>query len=212
MFKVKHWMIISRATLLIDLLKARWPQEFLVTLVSLSPENTDYQFDDSQLSIVVMDLSSIDVQDAYKIQQKIEKSHRAIRVVYIHFPTQVDARFLIQKSSTAGVFYSDASLDRVGSGLNQIVAGRTIIPHELVEAKKSIKKMLSNLAEDLTLREREVLQALRLGLSNIDISEQLFVSESTVKTHLYHSFKKIGVSSRGEAIAWAQINLYEVNQ
>lgn len=204
-------MIISRSTLLIDLLKTRWPQEFLITLVSLSPENKDYQFDDSQLSIVVIDLSSIDVQDAYKIQQQIEKSLRSIRVVFIHFPTQVDARFLIQKSITAGVFFSNASLEKVGSGLNEIVAGKTVIPFELEQVKKPTKTLLS-LSEELTIREREVLKALRLGLTNIDIAEQLFVSESTVKTHLYHSFRKIGVSSRGEAIAWAQANLHEVKQ
>ncbi|WP_299494301.1 response regulator transcription factor [uncultured Shewanella sp.] len=211
MFKVKHWMIISRSTLLIDLLKTRWPQEFIITLESLSPENKDYHFDDSKLSIVVIDLSSIDVQDAYKLQQQIDRSQRSIRVVFIHFPLQVDARFLIQKSITAGVFYNDASLEKIGSGLNEIVAGKTILPLELEQQKKPIKTLF-NVSEELTIREREVLKALRLGLTNIDIAEQLFVSESTVKTHLYHSFRKIGVSSRGEAIAWAQANLHDVKQ
>ncbi|WP_298769552.1 response regulator transcription factor [uncultured Shewanella sp.] len=211
MLKVKHWMIISRSTLLIDLLKTRWPEEFLITLTSLSPEDKDYRFDDSKLSIVVIDLSSIDVQDAYKLQQKIDRSQRAIRVVFLHFPSQVDTRFLIQKSITAGVFYCDASLDKIGSGLNEIAAGKTVLPFELEQQRKPVKT-LSNLSEELTIREREVLKALRLGLTNIDIAEQLFVSESTVKTHLYHSFRKIGVSSRGEAIAWAQANLHEVKQ
>lgn len=211
MFKVKHWMIISRSTLLIDLLKTRWPEEFLITLISLSPENKDYRFDDSELSIVVIDLSSIDVQDAYKLQQQIDRSQRSIRVVFIHFPLQIDARFLIQKSITAGVFYSDASLEKIGSGLNEIIVGKTVLPLELEQQRKPVKT-LSSLSEELTIREREVLKALRLGLTNIDIAEQLFVSESTVKTHLYHSFRKIGVSSRGEAIAWAQANLHEVNQ
>ncbi|WP_299004587.1 response regulator transcription factor [uncultured Shewanella sp.] len=211
MFKIKHWMIISRSTLLIDLLKTRWPEEFLITLISLSPENKDYRFDDSKLSIVVIDLSTIDVQDAYKLQQQIDRSQRSIRVVFIHFPLQIDARFLIQKSVTAGVFYSDASLEKIGAGLNEIVVGKTVLPLELEQQKQPVKA-LSNLSEELTIREREVLKALRLGLTNIDIAEQLFVSESTVKTHLYHSFRKIGVSSRGEAIAWAQANLHEVNQ
>ena len=66
--------------------------------------------------------------------------------------------------------------------------------------------------DNLTIREREVLQALLTGCTNIDIANQLFVSESTIKTHLYRVFRKIGVSSRGQAIAWAQTHLHEVQQ
>ena len=64
--------------------------------------------------------------------------------------------------------------------------------------------------EPLTIREREVLQALLTGSTNLDIANQLFVSESTIKTHLYRVFRKIGVSSRGQAIAWAQTHLHDV--
>ena len=64
--------------------------------------------------------------------------------------------------------------------------------------------------EQLTIREREVLQTLLTGSTNLDIANQLFVSESTIKTHLYRAFRKIGVSSRGQAIAWAQTHMHEV--
>ena len=54
----------------------------------------------------------------------------------------------------------------------------------------------------LTFREKEILNKLRIGASNIEIARSLFISESTVKTHLYHLFKKISVNIRTLAVSW----------
>jgi len=51
----------------------------------------------------------------------------------------------------------------------------------------------------LTRSEREVLSLVAQGLRNREVANQLFVSVNTVKTHLQHIFKKLGVSNRREA-------------
>ncbi len=48
-------------------------------------------------------------------------------------------------------------------------------------------------------REKQVLELLLAGLTNGEIAVRLFLSESTVKSHLASSFRKLGVSSRAEA-------------
>ncbi len=53
--------------------------------------------------------------------------------------------------------------------------------------------------EALTRREREVLQLAADGYSNKEISNELFISEVTVKVHLRHIYKKLGVRNRTEA-------------
>jgi DNA-binding NarL/FixJ family response regulator len=53
--------------------------------------------------------------------------------------------------------------------------------------------------EELTPREQEVLGLLQQGLSNREISQTLWISESTVKVHIRHVFEKLGVRSRTEA-------------
>jgi DNA-binding NarL/FixJ family response regulator len=53
---------------------------------------------------------------------------------------------------------------------------------------------------DLTHREVEILKALASGLSNLSISEKLFLSEKTVKTHTHHIFRKMGVKTRTQAV------------
>lgn len=208
MFKVINWVVVSRSQLLTDLLDTRWPQEFLVKLAKVSPEQVEATMNESNYSLVVIDLSSVDVQRAYQIQKQIEKRHTA-RVVFLHYPQQIDARFLISPI-TAAVFLSDASLEEVGKSLSSVLRGQTIIPQQLLSS--ATDDDYADGADNLTVREREVLQALLTGSTNIDIANQLFVSESTIKTHLYRVFRKIGVSSRGQAIAWAQTHLHEVQQ
>jgi DNA-binding NarL/FixJ family response regulator len=55
--------------------------------------------------------------------------------------------------------------------------------------------------EDLTVREQEVLQHILAGESNREIARSLFISESTVKTHVRNIFSKYEVSSRTELIS-----------
>ncbi|BCJ59174.1 response regulator [Micromonospora endophytica] len=56
----------------------------------------------------------------------------------------------------------------------------------------------------LSAREREVLILLAQGLSNAEISRSLFVSEGTVKTHVYRVFAKLGCENRVQAAMFAQ--------
>jgi NarL family two-component system response regulator LiaR len=53
---------------------------------------------------------------------------------------------------------------------------------------------------NLSKREVEILQALASGLSNFAISEKLFLSEKTVKTHNSHIFSKMQVKNRTQAV------------
>lgn len=72
------------------------------------------------------------------------------------------------------------------------VSGAVPMPEEVSEAR---------LLEPLSERERQVLELLYGGLSNKEIAQRLFVSANTVKTHIRNLYAKIGVGTRGQAIA-----------
>ncbi len=59
------------------------------------------------------------------------------------------------------------------------------------------------LLEDLTDRERDVLQQLTYGYRNDQIAQNLFISEGTVKTHVHRILQKMGVDDRTQAVALA---------
>jgi len=60
----------------------------------------------------------------------------------------------------------------------------------------------------LSIREREILNLLARGLTNLDIGRELFISEKTVRNHVTRIFEKLGVHSRAHAIVLAKDNGY----
>lgn len=62
--------------------------------------------------------------------------------------------------------------------------------------------------EDLTPREREVLELVGEGLANKQIARRLAIKEKTVKAHLSSVFQRIGVSDRTSAALWAERHLH----
>lgn len=56
----------------------------------------------------------------------------------------------------------------------------------------------------LTVREQEIIRYLMTGASNTEIADSLFVSEHTIKSHLYNVFKKLNVKNRLQAVSWAK--------
>jgi LuxR family maltose regulon positive regulatory protein len=59
-------------------------------------------------------------------------------------------------------------------------------------------------ANELTMREQEILQLMSLGYTNRKIAEKLYVSVNTVKTHASHLFDKLGASNRVDALMRAR--------
>jgi DNA-binding NarL/FixJ family response regulator len=52
----------------------------------------------------------------------------------------------------------------------------------------------------LSIREKQVMGLVAMGLMNVEIADRLFLAESTVKSHLSSAFAKLGVRSRHEAV------------
>ncbi|MDR1712401.1 MAG: response regulator transcription factor [Propionibacteriaceae bacterium] len=93
---------------------------------------------------------------------------------------------------------------------------RTVHTGEAVIAPSSTKRLLEHVAtagslllapdprlDTLTEREREVLVLVAKGLSNSEISQQLYLSETTVKTHIRHLLAKLDARDRVQAVVFA---------
>ena len=94
----------------------------------------------------------------------------------------------------------DASPPEAASPLETVSPPGAGVPLQTVLT--DFEKRLSEVADryNLTRREREVTELICQGKSNKDIAEILFLSESTVKTHIYNIFRKLEVKNRIEAI------------
>ena len=76
------------------------------------------------------------------------------------------------------------------------------LTRRLIERFASLRPRAAPELDRLTEREREVLVLLVRGLSNTEIASRLFVSESTVKTHVTRIFTKLGLRDRAHAVIY----------
>lgn len=87
------------------------------------------------------------------------------------------------------------------SSLSQLQYFIEFVLNKLVVKKRIDNKLDMEDQYRLTKRELDVVELLVTGATNKDISKELLIGLSTVKTHLQNVFSKVGVDSRGELIS-----------
>ncbi|MFJ7125120.1 response regulator [Streptomyces sp. NPDC098101] len=104
------------------------------------------------------------------------------------------------EAGASGYLLKDAPPEELAAAVRTAAAGQSAlapaVAHRLMDRMRTP-------AEALTKRELEVLQLVGEGLSNLQVSKALFLSQATVKSHLVHIFAKLGVDSRTAAVAAA---------
>lgn len=100
-----------------------------------------------------------------------------------------------------------------GSARDDLIGAiRTVATGENAWTREELRRVTGALATPrlaadvevpLTQRESEVLRQLSLGLTNKEIAQALGISYETVKEHVQHILRKIGVSDRTQAAVWA---------
>jgi DNA-binding NarL/FixJ family response regulator len=113
------------------------------------------------------------------------------------------------RAGARGVFHRADNFQRLCRCLSvvregQIWASTTALTY-LIDALQRVAPMSvvdARGAELLTNREKQVVSLVVDGLNNREISEQLHLSEHTVKNHLFHIFEKLGISSRVELVLY----------
>jgi DNA-binding NarL/FixJ family response regulator len=115
------------------------------------------------------------------------------------------------RAGARGYLTKDASSEDIRTAILCVASGSaTIDPavqHHVVAAlasgPASPEDSAPALPDELTPREAEVLVLIAEGLTNVEIAERLYVSPTTVKSHINHLFGKAGIRDRAQAINYA---------
>jgi LuxR family transcriptional regulator of csgAB operon len=122
---------------------------------------------------------------------------------------------IINNDIIKGVFYDDDSIRRIIECINFIIDEYTW--NNYISIKQYNNKKISQIKAEqnkekshkLTVKEQQILLNMMEGKSNSEISEELSISLSTVKSHIYHIYNKINVHNRIQACLWAYQNLID---
>ena len=140
----------------------------------------------AQTDVVVLAFEQLDRPALDEIRAQARADKRIVAIV-----DAVDgrsARAALDAGADAVVAAKDA--DELPAVVEAVGAGYVCLPREL-RAAVAIPA--------LSRREKQILGLVVLGLSNKEIAATLYVTESTVKSHLSSAFAKLGVSSRSAA-------------
>jgi DNA-binding NarL/FixJ family response regulator len=115
------------------------------------------------------------------------------------------------RAGASGFLVKDVPPEQLVAGIRVVASGDSLLApsvtkrliQEFVRRPRETNRTSSSELDRLTAREVQVLRMMARGLSNGEIAGELFVSETTVKTHVAHLLAKLGVRDRVQAVVFA---------
>lgn len=154
-----------------------------------------------------IDLALLDLRmpgmDWWSALDKLRRQWPALRVAVLSSVTERNVVLDTLNLGVVGFIPKHLSAGALLSALQLVFAGEKFVPAMLLAASAEpagrSDPAVTSSDDSLTRRERDVLRLVRDGLPNKAIARELRVSEITVKSHLCHVFRKLGVQNRVQA-------------
>jgi len=165
--------------------------------------------------IILLDINMPE-KDGLQTIQEIEKLDLGIRIIALSGYDDADLIFRAMKIGAKGYVLKTMASAQLIHAMDEVSSGKIYLPTALTSRffeyfqnsfkEEASKDMEENLLRYLTAREEEVLDLLTQGNNYKGIASKLFISETTVKTHVNNIFQKLQVNDRTQAVLYALNN------
>jgi len=161
-------------------------------------------FTKDSADVILMDISLPDMNgiDLCKI---IKITYPSVMVLALSTFNQGTYIRKMMESGASGYLLKNAGRQEIIEAIKTVVKGKTYISFEAGQALKSVTQQ-QNAIPPLTKREKEILSHIAEGLTNIQISEKLFISIDTVDSHRKNLHTKLNVKNTAMLIRFAMEN------
>jgi DNA-binding NarL/FixJ family response regulator len=157
---------------------------------------------DTRPDVVLMDIK-MGQTDGIEATRRIREMLPGTAVIMLTMHDRDEYLFEAVKAGAVGYILKDVPSAEVIRAIRAAARGESLlhpsVARKLMEGFAALSRHPRE-SGDLSEREREVLGLLGRGLSNREIGQQLFISETTVKKHVANIMEKLGVASRSQAI------------
>ena len=160
--------------------------------------------------VVVMDVRmprSTGIEAARRIRERLPDT----KVIMLTVSDNEEDLYAAVKAGASGYLLKEISIEELADAVRAVARGHSLISPSMASKLLSEFNALVQQAEErhrsllpnLTDRELDVLKLVAKGLSNREISEELYISENTVKNHVRNILEKLHLHSRMEAVVYA---------
>lgn len=155
--------------------------------------------------ILLLDIN-MPKKNGIEVLEYIKQNKIPVKVLILTVHNEVEYLLKAVDIGIDGYLLKDSSYDELKEAIDVVISGNTYIQPSLLPA---LNESMEDYALDkeriecLTNRELDVLRLISEGCSNKKISDELTISERTVKNHISHIFRKINVEDRTQAAVFA---------
>ena len=155
--------------------------------------------------ILLLDIN-MPKKNGIEVLEYIKQNKIPVKVLILTVHNEVEYLLKAVDIGIDGYLLKDSSYDELKEAIDVVISGNTYIQPSLLPA---LNESMEDYALDkeriecLTKRELDVLRFISEGCSNKKISDELTISERTVKNHISHIFRKIDVEDRTQAAVFA---------
>ncbi len=167
-------------------------------------------------TVVLMDIRMPEL-DGLEATRRILAADNGARILIL---TTFDLDEFVYEALTAGAsgfVLKDDPPEQLIAAIHTVAAGDALLSPTIT---KRVIKQFARIQrptppkgfDDLTTREQEVFQLIANGLSNTEIAQELYISDTTVKTHVTHILQKLNLRDRVQAVVLAhRTGLFETD-
>lgn len=156
--------------------------------------------EDIRPEVVLMDLRMPVMDGPDTIAALHKRGHQTAVLVLTTYDTDADILRAIEAGAN-GYLLKDTGRDELLQAITAVARGESWLTPSV--AGRLMSQMRQPPHDALSKREIEVLQLVAKGSSNKEIASAMHISQATVKTHLIHVFRKLGVNDRTAAVTVA---------
>ncbi|ABG03138.1 two component transcriptional regulator, LuxR family [Rubrobacter xylanophilus DSM 9941] len=150
--------------------------------------------------LVLMDLRMPEMDGVAATERILAELSQTRVLVLTTYDSDADILRAVE-AGASGYLLKDAPREELFAAIRAAMAGES--PLDPAVASRLMRRVRTPPENALSGREIEVLDLVAQGASNREIARQLWISETTVKTHLLHIYEKLGVADRTAAVTAA---------